>query len=163
VQQVCEQNLEEVKTDLTKGWLCSSCGYKPGKKLEIKPDYFLGLVQRGTKEFLDHVRGCEDEILDYVTDTPAANPLLGLLKDPADSSALEALQDAAIRGHLAEALAEAETVKVNVDELLDQLKTLLLGFFKGGRREFEQYVRGTLGELLKKSDSAEEEQPWKVE
>jgi len=53
-------------------------------------------------------------------------------------------------------------VKVNVDDLLDQLKPRLLGFFKGGRREFEQYVQGALGELLKKNDS-EEEQPWKVE
>lgn len=48
------------------------------------------------------------------------------------------------------------------DEFLDQVKPRLLGFFKGGRREFEQYVQGALGELLKKNDS-EEEQPWKVE
>lgn len=163
VQQVCEQNLDDVKADLSNGWMCSACDYKPGKRLEIKPDHFLGLVERGIKEFLDHVRGCAAELRDYVSDTPAANPLLGLLSDPADLSALEALQDAAMRGHLADALAEAEAVKVNVDELLDQLKPHLLGFFKGGRREFEQYVQGALGELLKKTDSAEEEQPWKVE
>lgn len=53
-------------------------------------------------------------------------------------------------------------MKVNVHELLAQLKPRLLGFFKGGRREFEQYVQAALGELLKKIDS-EEEQPWKVE
>ena len=93
---------------------------------------------------------------------PAANPLLGLLGDPVEQSALDALQDATMRQHLADALAEAEAVKVNVDELLDQLKPRLLGFFKGGRREFEQYVQGALGELLKKNNS-EEEQPWKVE
>ncbi|MEA1052948.1 hypothetical protein U5801_24520 [Lamprobacter modestohalophilus] len=52
--------------------------------------------------------------------------------------------------------------KSTTGELLDQLKPRLLGFFKGGRREFEEYVQGALGELLKKNDS-EEEQPWKVE
>ena len=88
--------------------------------------------------------------------------MLGLLSDPAEQSALDALQDATMREHLTKALAEAEAVKVNVDELLDQLKPRLLGFFKGGRREFEQYVQDALGELLKKNDS-EEEQPWKVE
>ena len=162
VQQVCEQSLDDVKNDLSHGWVCSACGYKPGKRLELKPDHFLGLVDRGIKEYLDHVRGCEAELRDYVSDTPAANPLLGLLSDPAEQSALDALQDATMRQHLAEALAEAEAVKVNVDDLLDQLKPRLLGFFKGGRREFEQYVQGALGELLKKNDS-EEEQPWKVE
>jgi hypothetical protein len=105
---------------------------------------------------------CKAELRDYVSDTPAANPLLGLLSDPAEQSALDALQEATMRHHLADALAEAEAVKVNVDELLDQLKPRLLGFFKGGRREFEQYVQGALGELLKKND-LEEEQPWKVE
>jgi hypothetical protein len=105
---------------------------------------------------------CEVEFRDYVSDTPAANPLLGLLGDPVEQSALDTLQDATMRQHLAEALAEAEAVKVNnVDELLDQHKPRLLGFFKGGRREFEQYVQGALGKLLKKNDS-EEEQPWKV-
>ena len=163
VQQVCEQNLEEVKADLSKGWICSSCGYKSGKKLEIKPEHILALVQRGIKEFLDHVRGCEAELRDYVSDTPAASPLLGLLSDPVESSAVDLLDDAVMRGYLAEALAEAEALRVNVDELLEQLKPRLLGFFKGGRREFEQYVQGELGELLKKSDSTEEEHPWKVE
>jgi hypothetical protein len=67
-----------------------------------------------------------------------------------------------MRQHLAEALAEAESVKVDVDELLDQLKPHLLGFFKGGRDEFEQYVRSALGELLTKTNS-QEERPWKVE
>jgi len=162
VQQVCEQSLDDVKSDLSHGWVCSACGYKPGKRLKLKPDHFLELVERGIKEYLDHVRGCEAELRDYVSDTPAANPLLGLLSDPAEQSALDALQDATMRQHLAEALAEAEAVKVNVDDLLDQLKPRLLGFFKGGRREFEQYVQGALGELLKKNDS-EEEQPWKVE
>ena len=162
MQQVCEQSLDDVKNDLFHGWVCSTCGYKPGKRLELKPDHFLELVERGIKEYLDHVRGCEAELRDYVSDTPAANPLLGLLSDPVEQSTLDALQDATMRQHLAEALAEAEAVKVNVDELLDQLKPRLLGFFKGGRREFEQYVQDALGELLKKNDS-EEEQPWKVE
>ena len=163
VQQVCEQNLEEVKADLSKGWVCSSCGYKPGKTLDIKHERFLELVQRGIKEFLDHIRGCGAEIRDYVSDTPAAAPLLELLSDPAELSALDSLQDEAMRGHLAEALADASAVKVDVDELLDQLKPFLLGFFKGGRREFEKYVQDALSDLLKKSGSAEEEQPWKVE
>lgn len=162
VQQVCEQSLDEVKSDLSHAWVCSACAYKPGKRLELKPGHFLGLVERGIKEYLDHVRGCEAELRDYISDTPAANPLLGLLGDPAEPSALDMLQDATMRQHLAEALAEAEAVKVNVDELLDQLKPRLLGFFKGGRCEFEQYVQGALGELLKKNNS-EEEQPWKVE
>ncbi|HFT0375063.1 TPA: hypothetical protein ACH1TY_001255 [Enterobacter mori] len=162
VQQVCEESLDEVKSDLSHGWVCSACGYKPGKRLELKPDHFLGLVKRGIKEYLDHVRGCEAELRDYISDTPAANPLLGLLSDPAEQSALDALEEAPMRQYLAEALAEAEAIKVNVDELLDQLKPRLLGFFKGGRREFEQYVQGALGDLLQKNDS-EEEQPWKVE
>lgn len=46
--------------------------------------------------------------------------------------------------------------------MLAQLKPRLLGFFKGGRREFEQVAQGALGELLKKNDS-EKKQPWKVE
>jgi hypothetical protein len=162
MQQVCKQGLDDVKNDLSHGWVCSACAYKPGKRLELKPDHFLGLVERGIKEYLDHVRGCEAELRDYVSDAPASNPLLGLLGVPAEQSALDALQDATMRQHLADALAETEAVKVNVDELLDQLKPRLLGFFKGGRREFEQYVQGALGELLKKNDS-EEEQPWKVE
>jgi hypothetical protein len=162
VQQVCEQGLDDVKSDLSHGWVCSVCGYKPGKCLELKPDHYLGLVDRGIKEYLDHVRGCEAELRDYVSDTPSANPLLGLLSDPAEESALDSLQDAALRQHLADALAEAEAVKVNVDELLDQLKPRLLGFFKGGRCEFEQYVQNALGELLVNNDS-NEEQPWKVE
>ncbi|AKB08529.1 TPA: hypothetical protein ACMDV4_001028 [Vibrio cholerae] len=162
VQQVCEQSLDDVKSDLSHGWVCSACGYRPGKRLELKPDHFLGLVERGIKEYLDHVRGCEAELQDYISDTPAANPLLGLLSNPVEQSALDALQEAPMRQHLAEALADAEAVKVNVDDLLDQLKPRLLGFFKGGRREFEQYVQGALCELLKKNDS-EEEQPWKVE
>ena len=162
VQEVCEQRLDDVKSDLSRGWVCSACGYKPGKRLELKPNHFQELIGRGIKEYLDHVRGCEAELRDYVSDTPAANPLLGLLSDPAEQSALDALQEAPMRQHLAEALAEAQSVKVNVDDLLDQLKPRLLGFFKGGRREFEQYVQGALGDLLKKSDS-EEEQPWKVE
>ncbi|MGB4098947.1 MAG: hypothetical protein WBM02_06020 [bacterium] len=162
VQQVCEQSWDDVKNDLFHGWLCSACGYKLGKRLELKPDHFLELVERGIKEYLDHVRGCEAELRDYVSDTPAAIPLLGLLSDPAEQSALDALHEVPMRQYLAEALAEAEALKVNVDELLDQLKPRLLGFFKGGRREFEQHVHGALGELLKKNDS-EEEQSWKVE
>lgn len=39
----------------------------------------------------------------------------------------------------------------------------MIGFFKSGRCEFEQYVQSALGELLKMSDSAGEKQPWKVE
>lgn len=162
VQQVCEQSLDDVKRDLSHGWVCSTCGYKLGKRLELEPDHFLGLVELGIKEYLDHVRGCEADLQDYVSDTPAATPLLGLLGDTVEQCALDVLQDATMRQHLAEALAEAEAVKVSVDELLDQLKPLLLGFFKGGRYEFEQYVQGALGELLKKN-GLKEEHPWKVE
>lgn len=162
VQQVCEKGLDDVKSDLSHGWVCSACSYRPGKRVELQPNYFLELVERGINEYLDHVRGCEAELRDYVSDTPVANPLLGLLNDPAELSALDELQDAAMRLHLADALAEAKSIKVNVDDLLDQLKPHLLGFFKGGRREFEQYVQDALGELLKKNDS-ENEQPWKVE
>lgn len=162
VQHVCEQSLDDLKSDLSNSWVCSACRYKPGKRLELKPDHFLELVERGIKEYLDHVRGCEAELRDYVADSAAAAPLLGLLNDPAEQSALDALQDVMMRQYLAEALAEAEAVKVKVVDLLDQLKPRLLGFFKGGRREFEQYVQGALGDLLNKSDS-EEELPWKVE
>ena len=162
VQQVCEQSLDDVKSDLSHGWVCATCGYKLGKRLALKPDHFLSLIERGIKEYLDHVRGCEADLRDYVSDTPAAISLLGLLTDPPEPGAIDALQDCTMQHHLAEVLAEAEAVKVNVDELLDQLKPLLLGFFKGGRREFEHYVQGALDELLKKNNS-EEEQPWKVE
>ena len=162
VQQVCDHSLDDVKNDLNHGWVCSTCGYKPGLRLELKPDHFLGFVDRGIKEYLDHVRGCEAELRDYVSDTLAANSLLGLLSDPVEQSALDSLHDSAMRQHLTDALAEADSVKVNIDKLLDQLKPRLLGFFKGGRREFEQYVQASLGELLKKSDS-EEKLPWKVE
>jgi len=39
----------------------------------------------------------------------------------------------------------------------------LLGYFKGGRKDFEKYVAEALGDLLNNDSSAEEEQPWKVE
>jgi hypothetical protein len=92
VQQVCEQSPDDLKNDLSHGWVCSTCGYKPGKRLEFKPDHFLELVERGVKEYLDHVRGFEAELRDYVSDTPAANPLLGLLSDPAEPTGIDALK-----------------------------------------------------------------------
>lgn len=163
VEQVCEQNLEEVKTDLSKGWVCSSCGYKPGKKLEIKPEHFLGLVQRGIKEFLDHVRGCEAELRDYVSDTPAAKPLLGLLSDPADPIAIEALQDAAMREHLAQALAEAEAERINVEDILDNLKIKLIGFYKIGDKDFGKRITECVQEELEPYRTKAPNKPWKVE
>ena len=163
VQQVCEQNLDDVRNDLSHGWVCSVCGYKPGKRLELKPDHFLGLVERGIKEYLDHVRGCEAELRDYVSDTPDANPLLGLLSDPAEQSALDSLQDAAMRQHLANALAEAEAQKIKVDELLENLKPKLLGFYKTGEEDFSKKLADAVREELAPYRAKASDKPWKVE
>jgi hypothetical protein len=163
VQLMCEQNVEEVKADLSNGWLCTSCGYKPGQKLEIKPDHFLGMVQRGIKEYLDHVQGCEAEVRDYVSDTPAANPLLGLLNDPADSTALVALQDATIRGHLANALAEADAERIGIEDLLENLKPKLLGFYKSGEEDFSKKFADSIKEELAPFIEKSPNKPWKVE
>lgn len=162
IQKVCEKSLEEVKADLSNAWICSSCEYKPGNKVDIKSEQFLTLVNRGIKEYIDHIRGCEAELKDYVMEFPAATPLLGLLNDPVEPSALDSLQDKIMREHLAAALADASAVRVYVDDLLEQLKPQLIGFFKGGKSEFEQCVQDALEKLLEKNDSAEE-QAWKVE
>lgn len=42
--------LELENNDLSHGWVCSACGYNPGKDLELKLDHFLGLVERGIIE-----------------------------------------------------------------------------------------------------------------
>lgn len=163
VQQVCERSLDDLKSDLSHGWVCSVCGYKPGKRLALKPDHFLGLVERGIKEYLDHVRGCEAELRDYVSDTPAGNPLLGLLGDPPGPDAINALQDAAMRRHLAEALAETEVATIDVDELLDQLKPRLLGFYKNGAEDFSRKFSDAWLEVLAPYQKVASGKPWKVE
>jgi len=38
VQQVYERGLDDVKSDLSHDWVCSACGYKPGKWLEFKTE-----------------------------------------------------------------------------------------------------------------------------
>jgi len=163
VQQVCNQSLDDVKSALSLGWVCSVCGYKPGRRLELKADHFLGLVERGIKEYLDHVRGCEAELRDYVSDTPAANPLLGLLSNPAEQSALDALQDATMRRHLAEALAEAEAEKIKIEILLENLKPKLLGFYKSGEEDFSKKLAESFQEELAPFIAKSPGKPWKVE
>ncbi|HPO40026.1 MAG TPA: hypothetical protein PL067_04810 [Bacteroidales bacterium] len=163
VQQVCDKILDEVKSDLSHSWVCSACGYKPGKRLELKSDHFLKLVERGIKEYLDHIRGCEAELRDYVIDTPAANPLLGLLSDPAEPDAVDALKDTTLRQHLAEALAEAEAEKIKIDELLDNLKPKLLGFYKTGEDDFSKRFADTVREELAPYRTKASDKPWKVE
>jgi hypothetical protein len=163
VQQVCERTLNEVKADLDNSWVCSSCGYRPGKKLNLKAEQYLDLILRGIKEYLDHIRGCDSELKDYVADTPAAGPLIGLLDDPVDPNALNALEEESMRLHLARALAEASAIKVDVDDLLTQLKPRLPGFFKGGRKDFEKCIEDALGQLLTVYGVEEEGKPWKVE
>ncbi len=163
VSKVCERELADVQADLQNGWICSECGYKPGKTTEFKPEKFLKLIQRGIKEYLDHLTGCADDIKDYVADHSAAKPLLGLLETPVTEEAKEALSDEIMRAHLAGALVDATAVKVNVDNLLKKLKPKLLGFFKGGRRDFESCVADAMADLLKTERAAEADQPWKVE
>jgi hypothetical protein len=150
-----------VKSDLSHGWVCSVCGYKPSKRLGLKPDHFLGLVDRGIKEYLDHVRGCDAEIRDYVSDTPAANHLLGLLSAPAANSALDALKDITMRQHLAEALAEAEAEKIRIDEFLERIKPKLLGYYKSGEETFSKRFADSIHEEL--SIYRASHKPWKVE
>lgn len=163
VQQVCEQSLDDVKNDLSHGWVCSTCGYKPGKRLELKPDHFLELVERGTKEYLDHVQGCGAELRDYISDMPAANSLLGLLNDPAEPTALDALQDAGMRQHLAEALADAEAESIKIEELLNKLKPKLLGFYKTGELDFSKKLADAVRDELAPYRAKASDKPWKVE
>jgi hypothetical protein len=163
VQQICSQTLEQVKVDLAKGWLCSCCGYRPGKIPEIKLEHFLGLAQRGIQEFLDYVRGCEAELRDYVSDTPAAAPLLGLLNDPAEPGVLAALQDVSMRDHLAAALAEADAEKIKIEDLFDKLKPKLLGFYRAGEEDFSKKFADSIREELSPFRSKSPDKPWKVE
>ena len=144
MQQVCEHSLDDVKNDLSHGWVCSACGYKPGKRLELKPNHFLELVKRGIKEYLDHVRGCEAELRDYVSDTPAANPLLGLLSDPAEQSALDALQDATMR-QSANALARRAQKSRSMSSL--NLKPKLLDSTKLAKRILKKLADAVREEL----------------
>jgi hypothetical protein len=163
VESICERNLNEIKTDLTEGWVCSVCGYKPGKQQEFKPESYLEMIRRGVKEYLDHIRGCAEDLKDYAADEPAAMTLLGLLEDPATAEAQTALTDEAMQMHLALAMADCTAVKIDLDDLLARLKPRLVGYFKGGRRDFEQFVVDAMGEMLSKDEGSEDNQPWKVE
>ncbi len=163
VQQLCEQSLDDVKRDLSHGWVCSVCGYQPGRRREFDPEQYLEMVERGIREYLDHVRGCGAELRDYIVDTPDAAPLLGLLSEPVEPDALDALQDSAIRRHLTEALAEAEVEKIKVDELLEKLKPKLLGFYKTGEEDFSRTFADSVREELAPYRGRVPRRPWKVE
>ena len=89
--------------------------------------------------------------------------MLGLLSDPAEQSALDALQDATMRQHLADALAEAEAEKIKVDELLDKLKPKLLGFYKTGEDDFSKKLADAVREELAPYRAKASDKPWKVE
>jgi hypothetical protein len=106
---------------------------------------------------------CAAELRDYVSDTSAANPSLGLLGDPAELSALDALQDATMRQHLAEALAEAEAAKIKIEDLLEKLKPKLLGFYKTGGEYFSKKFAASVCEELAPYRAKSPHKPWKVE
>lgn len=163
VSKVCERELDDVKTDLQNSWICTGCGFKPGKSANFNSEKYLRLIQRGIKEYLDYLSGCADDIKDYVADHDEAQILLGLLEFHISNEVKKALADEAIRMHLTEALVDAEAVKVDVDDLLKKLKPKLLGFYKGGRRDFESCVAEAMAELLKTEQINEDDQPWKVE
>ena len=164
VTKVCERSTNEVKADLDNGWVCSECGYKPGKHQEFKPEHYLELIQRGIKEYLDHIRGCADDLRDYVADESVATPLLGLLEEPVADEAKTALAEEAMRGHLAQAMADAQAVKLKIDTVLEKLKPNLLGFYKQGPDEFEQKLIQTVREeLAEYKTGGDSNKPWKVE
>jgi hypothetical protein len=165
VTKVCERELADVQSDLQNGWICSECGYKPGKATEFNPEKFLKLIQRGIKEYLDHLSGCADDIKDYVADHSAANPLLGLLEDTVTNEAKDALADESMRTHLAVALADASASKIKVDDLLNNLKPHLLGYYKSGQGELEERFISAVREELASYGSGNDvkDKPWKVE
>ncbi len=165
VSQVCERELADVQADLENDWICSECGYKPGKISDFNPGKYLKLIQRGIKEYLDHLGGCIDDIKDYVADHPAAEVLLGLLENPVTEEAKETLADESMRTHLEEALVDANAKKIKVDELLQKLKPHLLGYYRTGQDELEEKIILSVKEELASysSDNDSKENPWKVE
>lgn len=68
-----------------------------------------------------------------------------------------------MRQHLADALAEAESEKIKVDELLEKWKPKLLGLYKSGgddsSRKFVDVMREDLTPFQTKASG----KPWKVE
>jgi len=165
ISQVCQRELSDVQSDLENGWVCTECGYKPGKTLDFKSEKFLKLIQRGIKEYLDHLAGCADDIRDYVADHSDAVALLGLLENPVTEDDKATLSDEPLRTHLAEALVDASAAKIKVDDLLSKLKPHLLGYYRTGQGELEQkFVFAVREELASYgSDKNDKEKPWKVE
>ncbi len=165
VSNVCEREPADVQADLQNGWICSECGYKPGKTTNFKPEKYLKLIQRGINECLDYLRGCVDDVKDYVADHSAANPLLGLLEPSVTDEAKEGLADENMRTHLAEALADTSVEKIIIDDLLIKLKPHLLGYYRTGQQEFEKKITSALKAELASygSDTIKKDKPWKVE
>ena len=163
VTQICNQELSALQTDLKNSWTCSECGYKLGKIHEFKSEKYLKMIRRGIKEYLDYLGGYADNIKDYVADHAEATPLLGLLEEPVSEKSKNFISDETMRYHLEQGLADATAVKVNIDDLLKKLKPHMIGFFKGGRSDFEKCVAEAVSELLRDEHIAEEDQPWKVE
>ncbi|MBW2092945.1 MAG: hypothetical protein JRI34_12590, partial [Deltaproteobacteria bacterium] len=119
---------------------------------------------RGIKEYLDHIRGCADDLRDYVADESVATPLLGLLEEPVTDEAKTALAKEAMRGHLAQAMADAQAVKLKIDQILEAVKPDLMGYYRNGPEEFERKLISEVREKLAEYKSGEGgEKPWKVE
>lgn len=163
VKHICNREFSALQTDLENSWTCPECGYKLGKIQEFKSEKYLKMIQRGIKEYLDYLGGYADNIKDYVADNPEAAPLLGLLEKTVSENSRDSLADETMRHHLEQSLADATAVKVNVDDLLKKLKPRMIGFFKGGRPDFEKCIAEAMSELLREERESGEDQPWKVE
>ncbi|MCB2305629.1 DUF4504 domain-containing protein [Clostridium estertheticum] len=164
VDNICEMSLDDLKHNLETEWVCSSCEYRLGNKMNFDVDKYLNIINLGIKEYVDYIRGYAVEIQDYVNDVPEASILLGLMNELVIEDSFTALHEESMRQHLSKALVDATVVKINVDNLLKEIKPRIIGFYKNGQKDFESSLNEGIKEvILNYGESAHKEQPWKVE
>ena len=162
VSCICDRSLPDVRQDLQKHWSCTGCDYKMGTPCMIESAQILEKVATGVGEYLQHIRGCEADIHDYVADRPEAEQLTGLLIDPLSEAVRDALADVTFRQHLAKALADAAAIRIKLEDVLTELKPRILGFYKGGASDFQDQVVEAVAEYAS-SKGVAKDKPWKVE
>ncbi len=93
-----------------------------------------------------------------------ATPLPGLLEEPVADEAKTALAEEAMLGHLAQAMADAQAVKLKIDQILEAMKPDILGYYQNRLEEFERKLISEVREKLAEYKSGEGgDKPWKVE
>jgi hypothetical protein len=161
IKCVCSRPPADLRKDLGEGWSCTICGYQIGTPFDLDSEEVLEQVNIGIREYLQHIRGCEADILDYIADHPEEERLADLLVDPLSETVKEAMAHEYFRQHLARALADAAAVLINLEEILAELKPRMLGFYRGGATDFQDQVAEAVAEYVS-SKKADKDKPWKV-